>query len=256
MTTNAQAWVEDGAVLGQGVCLAPLSVVKKEAILGDNVQVDHFSVVGGLPQDLHFDPATESHVRIGKNSVLREGVTVHRSTQAGGETIVGENCFLMANSHVAHDCVLGNRVILANGVLLGGHVHVGEGCFLGGNAVVHQFVHIGRGAIVSGGSRVAADLPPYCIATALNEVAGLNLIGLKRSGINAQALAELRRCYREVYFHPGSLQKKAQAALEAGFAQSEEALHFLEVIAAGSKRGFCRSLAERGAPRLSAQAQA
>lgn len=243
--TNAQAWVEDGARFGQGVKLAAMAVIKKEAILGDGVSVDHFAVVGGLPQDIHFDPQTESFARIGDNTVLREGVTVHRSASAGGQTLVGANCFLMANAHVAHDCVVEDRVILANGVLLGGHVHIGTGTFIGGNAVVHQFVNIGRGAIISGGARMAVDVPPYCIANNLNEVAGLNLIGLKRSGISKEDMVDLRYCYRAVYFHPGSLQKKASAALAAGHGTSEQGRHFLETIAAGSKRGFCRSHSER-----------
>lgn len=242
--TSAQALVEEGAQIGEGVKLAAMSIVKQGAILGDGVSVDHFAVVGGLPQDIHFDPATETYARIGKGTVLREGVTVHRSTRKGESTIVGENCFLMSNSHVAHDCVLGNRVILASGVLLAGHVHVGEGCFLGGNAVVHQFCNIGKGAIISGGVRMATDVPPYCMASGFNTVAGLNLIGLKRGGISSEDLADLRRCYRAVYFHSGSLQKKAAAALESGLGTSPHGRHFLEVIAAGSKRGFCRSLSE------------
>ena len=120
------AIVEAGATLGAGCRLAAHAIVKARAELGAGVRVDHFAVVGGDPQDLSFDPATESGTRIGDRTVIREHVTVHRATKAGENTVIGADGLLMAGSHVAHDCVLGDHVILANGCMLGGHVHVGE----------------------------------------------------------------------------------------------------------------------------------
>ncbi|MBC2596458.1 acyl-ACP--UDP-N-acetylglucosamine O-acyltransferase [Ruficoccus amylovorans] len=195
----SEALIEPGATFGADCNLAPFAVLKAGAVLGDGVTVDHFTVVGGLPQDLKFDPATKSGVRIGAGSVLREGVTVHRATREGAFTEIGKNCLLMANSHVGHDSVLGDNVIMANGALLGGHVHVGKNAFISGNAVIHQHVRVGEGCIISGGSRVGLDVPPFVIVDGKNTVGGLNLVGLRRRGHTAEEIADLKNCYRAIY---------------------------------------------------------
>ena len=165
---------------------------------------------------------------------------MNRSTKAGGATVVGENCFLMAASHVAHDGVIGNNVVVANAVLLAGHVHVGDNCFLGGAAGFHQFVRIGEGAIVSGGARIAQDVPPYAMAAERNEVIGFNLIGLKRRGVSREAIRELKAAFRAVYFAPGNIREVATQALAGETYRSAEARRFLEFFVSG-KRGFARA---------------
>ena len=234
------AIIEDGVELGSDCTIQAYAVLKTGTVLGDRVTVHPFAVVGGDPQDLRFDPATPSGVRIGNGTTVREHVTVNRSTKAGAATVIGERCFLMAASHVAHDCVVGDEVVIANAALLGGHVHVGDRCFLGGGAAFHQFGRIGEGAIISGGARMALDVPPYAMAAERNEVIGLNLIGLKRRGVARAAIRELKEAFRSVYFTPGNIRALAAEALASGRFGSAEARGFLEFFTAG-KRGFSRA---------------
>ncbi len=234
------AIIDDGVEIGRDCNIHAHAILRRGTVLGERVTVHPFAVVGGDPQDLHFDPATPSGVRIGNGTTIREHVTVNRSTKAGGATVVGENCFLMAASHVAHDGVIGNNVVVANAVLLAGHVHVGDNCFLGGAAGFHQFVRIGEGAIVSGGARIAQDVPPYAMAAERNEVIGFNLIGLKRRGVSREAIRELKAAFRAVYFAPGNIREVATQALAGETYRSAEARRFLEFFVSG-KRGFARA---------------
>jgi UDP-N-acetylglucosamine acyltransferase len=234
------AIVEDGARLGAGCVVHAYAVVRRHVVLGEGVVVHSGAVLGGDPQDLKFDPATDSGVRVGARSVLREHVTINRATRPGGHTEVGADCFLMTGSHVAHDCRLGDHVVLANAVLLAGHVQVGERAFLGGGALFHQFVRIGASVMISGGARIAQDVPPFVMAAERNEVVGLNLVGLKRRGVAREAIAEIKRAFRAVYLEPGNIRELAAAALRDGGYASTAARQFLEFFGTG-KRGFARA---------------
>jgi UDP-N-acetylglucosamine acyltransferase len=158
----------------------------------------------------------------------------------------------MAACHVAHDCVVGNNVVIANAVLLAGHVHIGDNCFLGGSAGFHQFVRVGEGAIVSGGARIAQDVPPFAMAAERNEVIGLNLIGLKRRGVVREAMRELKAAFRVVYFTPGNIREIATQAVASGGFRTAEARRFLEFFVSG-KRGFARARREGTAEQLGAE---
>lgn len=235
--------IEENVLLGEGVKIANFAVVKSGTVLGDHVRVDHFAVVGGDPQYLKFDPATPSRAEIGAHTVIREGVTVNRSIHASEATRVGEHGFLMANSHVGHDCQIGAHVVLANGVLLGGHVTIGDHVFIGGNAAVHQFCRIGEGAMIGGVARITYDVPPFVTAANENEVAGLNLIGLKRRGFTEEEIADLKRCYRAVYLSKpaGSPAKKAASALINDLPTTERGRQFLRFFDCKDSRGYIRS---------------
>lgn len=234
------AIIEEGVCLGKEVRVAAYAVIKTGTVLGDGVTVHEHAVIGGPPQDFKFDPDTPSGVQVGAGTIIREGVTIHRSVHEGGLTTVGQRVFLMANSHVAHDCAVGDHAILANGVLLAGDVSLGRHVFMGGNAVVHQFVRIGESAIVSGGSRMAHDVPPFLMAEAYSRAAGLNLIGLRRRGFGPEVVADLKRCYRAVFFHQGSPAQLA-ASHEAQTAQGQQFLDFFS----DSKRGYIKSQSKR-----------
>lgn len=234
------AIVEDGAQLGADCEIHARAIVRRGTVLGDRVTVHPFAVIGGDPQDLKFDHATPSGVRIGAGTVIREHVTVNRSTRAGGFTEIGENCFLMAACHVGHDCSVGRQAVLANAVLLAGHVHVGDYSFLGGGAGFHQFQRVGESVMVSGGARISLDLPPFVMAAERNDVIGINLLGLRRRGCARETVRELKAAFQAVYFTSGNIRETAAAALAGGAFVTAEARRFLEFFTGGT-RGIARA---------------
>lgn len=236
---HPRAIVEDGAQVGAGCVVHAQAIVTRHARLEAGVVVHPGAVVGGDPQDLKFDPATPSWAQIGAGTVLRENVTVNRSTVADGRTAVGARCFLMAGAHVGHDCTVGDQVVLANNVLLAGFVSMGAHAFVGGGAAFHQFTRVGESAMVGGLARITLDIPPYVMAAERDEIVGLNLVGLKRRGLTREAVAELKEVFREVYFDGGNVRQRAQELLTRGV-QSAEARVFLEFFA-GGRRGIARA---------------
>jgi UDP-N-acetylglucosamine acyltransferase len=234
------AIVEPGAQLGEGCVIHPGAIIKSGAVLGDRVSVHPYAIVGGDPQVLRFDPATPTGVKVGAGTIVREYVTLNRSTEKGGFTVVGANTLLMACSHVAHDSVVGDNVVVANAVLVAGHVVIGNHAVLGGGSAYHQFCRVGEGAIVGGLARITRDIPPFVMAAERDEVAGLNLVGLRRRGVPREAIVELKEAFRLVYFKKGNIREVAAAELAAKTFTSAEALRFLEFITAGT-RGIARS---------------
>jgi UDP-N-acetylglucosamine acyltransferase len=167
---------------------------------------------------------------------------VHRATKADGETQIGSNNLLMANCHVGHNCDLGSHVIIANGALLGGHVTVQDRVFISGNCLVHQFVRVGTLALMQGGSAISMDLPPFCVAQRGNEICGLNVIGLRRTGFTAEQRLELKKLYHALFRSGKSLRTAIAAARE--IFSSAPAKILLE-FAAGAKRGVCSDLGHK-----------
>ncbi len=236
--------IEEGVIVGKNCSIAGHAILRKGTVLGDSVTVDSFAVVGGDPQSIGFDRSIESGVLVGNEVIIREGCTIHRSTTAGLSTVIGDHCFLMAQSHVAHDCKLAASVILANNVMLAGHVTIGEKCFVGGGAGIHQFCRIGAYAMVAGNASVSADVPPYVMTAERNEAHGLNMVALRRGGFEQREITDLKRCYRAVFFGGGNLKKKAeQAAREHEFGTTAVGARFLSFFEAG-KRGFVQSTSD------------
>lgn len=240
VTVGAYAVIEDGVEIGGGTLIREHAIIRSGTILGQNCVVDAHTVIGGLPQDLSFDPRTPSGVRVGNGAILREGVTINRATHEGTFTGIGDHCLLMANSHVGHDCVLDRHVILANGVLLAGHITVGEQAFISGGAALHQFCRVGESAMVSGLSRVSQDVPPFCMMAERNGLIGLNLVGLNRRGVEREAIRELKRLFRMVYGFEGRPRVLAAGALGDRMAKTPEGIRFLEFAAVESKKGLMR----------------
>ncbi len=235
------AIVEDGVVLGENCNIREGVILRRGVALGARVTVHPYAVIGGEPQDLKFDASIESGVSIGDDTTIREHVTINRATRPGGRTVIGAHCFLMAGAHVAHDCVLGDHVILANSTLLAGHIHVGGHTFVGGGAGLHQFGRVGEGAMIAGGARIALDIPPCVMVAERNEVIGLNLVGLRRRGVSADAIREMKDAFRAVYYTQGNIREVAQALLAD--ARSPEVRRFLEFFTQG-KRGIARPTRE------------
>lgn len=239
-TIHPTAIVEPGAQLGADCEIMAHAIVTKHCVLGDRVVVHPFAVIGGDPQYLKFDRALATGVRVGAGTVFREHVTVNRSIQAGHFTTVGENCFLMATSHVAHDCAVGNHVVLANAALLAGHVSVGDHTFFGGGSAIHQFCRLGESVMVAGHASITRDVPHYVMVAERDDVIGFNVVGLRRRGFSRAAIGELKAAFQAVFFTPGNIREVAAATLAAGGYASAEARRFLEFFAAG-KRSFARA---------------
>ena len=234
------AIVEPGAELGAGCEIMAYAVVTKHCRLGDRVVVHPFAVIGGDPQYLKFDRASDGCVRVGAGTVLREHVTINRSIHHGKATVVGENCFLMAASHVAHDCEVGSTVVFANAALLAGHVSVGDHTFLGGGAAVHQYCRIGESVMVAGHASITRDVPHFTMVAERDDVIGFNAVGLRRRGFGRVAMAELKAAFNEIYFTPGNIRDIAARRLAASAFETAEARRFLEFFS-GGKRSFARA---------------
>ncbi|HXZ88724.1 MAG TPA: acyl-ACP--UDP-N-acetylglucosamine O-acyltransferase [Candidatus Binataceae bacterium] len=255
---NADARIHPSAVIGQNVELAPgveigpfcmlegrirvgarTRLIGHVTILGDtelgedNVLHPN-AVIGDEPQDLAYGGGPR-RVRIGNRNVLREGVTVHRGSEHGDVTIIGDGNFFMQNSHVAHDCRVGNEVIIAGGALLAGWVEVADRALVSGNCVVHQYVRIGRLAMMRGLSRTSRDVPPFCMMDLTHTLRGINAVGMRRAGLGAEAIRAVRGAFTRLFAERQNL-KLALARLAADGPLTPEVAEMVEFIRA-SKRG-------------------
>jgi UDP-N-acetylglucosamine acyltransferase len=235
VTIGPNAVVEAGVVIGPDTTLAPSVVLLWQTRIGARCRIHAHAVIGDLPQDRAYKQEQTSCL-IGDDCLIREGVTVHRSTGDETSTVIGNRCFLMTNSHVGHNCVLADDVTLVSGALLGGHVTVGTRAIISGNAAVHQFVRIGEYAIVGGVAKVTQDIPPYLMTDQFGEIVGLNTVGLVRAGIPSEARRELKQLHRLMYRSQSS-QKQTLEQMTA-LATSPQGLCFLEFVSGATSRGF------------------
>jgi UDP-N-acetylglucosamine acyltransferase len=229
------AVIDGGVELGANCVVGPHVYLTGETKIGSHNSFHAGCVIGDAPQDLKYKNEP-TRVRIGDHNVFREGVTVHRATKTDGETVIGSNNFLMANSHVGHNCELGNHIIIANGAMLGGHATVQDRAFISGNCLVHQFVRVGTLAIMQGGSAISKDLPPFTIARGDNGICGLNAIGLRRAGFTAEQRLELKKLYHALFRGGGNF----RAAIELAQKNFHSApVKILLEFVANAKRGLC-----------------
>ncbi|MBM4260230.1 MAG: acyl-ACP--UDP-N-acetylglucosamine O-acyltransferase [Deltaproteobacteria bacterium] len=204
--------------------------------IGADNEIHPGAVLGGAPQDKAYKNE-ESYLKIGERNIIREHVQIHRGTKPGSSTTIGNDNYLMAMSHVGHNCQLGNQIVMANGALLGGYVEVGNGVFISGNCAVHQFVRIGEYALMRGLSGTSRDVPPFSIIELQHTVRGVNVIGLKRAGFSEARIRAIRNAYK-VLFRSGSNLALAVQQMEKEAGASTDVLALLEFIKA-SKRGVC-----------------
>ncbi len=247
VTIGPFAVIEADVEIGAGCAVGPHVVLHRHTTVGPGCRIHAGAVLGDLPQDLAFAGAA-SQVRIGRDCVIREGVTINRGTKEGTATVLGAGCYLMANSHLGHNVRVGDQVIVANGALLGGYVDVGDRVFVSGNVLLHQFIRVGRLAMLSGGAGLSKDVPPFCTAHGVrtNAVAGLNLVGLRRAGLSVDERQQVKRAF-DVLYRSGLNVTQAVAVLKREFTAGPAA-EFAPFIEA-SKRGICgfvRGAAEEG----------
>jgi len=193
------AYIEDNVEIGAGTVVMANASILHGARVGRNCRIFPSAVVGAIPQDLKFK-GEETIAIIGDNTTIRECATVHRGTASKGQTIVGNNCLIMAYSHVAHDCLLHDNIIMSNAVQLAGEVIVEDFAIIGGGTLVHQFSHIGAHVMIQGGSRVNKDIPPFVIAAREPiQYCGINSIGLNRRGFTREQINAIQDTYRLIY---------------------------------------------------------
>ena len=194
---GAFAVIEDNVEIGANCLIQAHAVIQPFTKMGSGNVVHPHVVLGDLPQDIHFNPQTVTWLEIGDNNTFREGFTAHRATKENSATRIGSNCYFMNNSHVAHDCSVGDKTIFANNVAIGGHVEIGNNVFMGGAVVVHQFCRVGSFAIVQGTTGLNMDVIPFTL------IGGrparhyrLNSVGLRRNGITGENYEVLSKAFR------------------------------------------------------------
>lgn len=236
--------IEKNVEIGEGTWIGSNVTIMEGARIGKNCKIFPGAVVSAVPQDLKFN-GEDTLVKIGDNTTIREFVTINRGTKASYETIVGSNCLLMAYVHVAHDCIVGNNVILANGATLAGHITIDDWAIVGGLTAVHQFCKIGAHTMISGGSLVRKDVPPYTKAARepLSYV-GINSIGLRRRGFTSEQISLIQDVYRIIYLK-GRNVSQAVTLIEADVPatpERDEILRFIDASSRGIMKGLGRGI--------------
>jgi UDP-N-acetylglucosamine acyltransferase len=234
------ATIQADVVIDDGCWIGPGAVIWDGARLGKNVKVYPGASVSSIPQDLKFK-GEKTETIIGNNTIIRECVTISRGTSDKWKTVIGENCLLMAYVHVAHDCVIGNNCILVNAVQVAGHVTIDDWAIIGGASALHQFVKVGAHVMVSGGSLVRKDVPPYTKAAREPlAYAGINTVGLRRRGFSSEKIAEIQEIYRYIFLK-GLNNLKALDVVRKEIAPSPERdyiIRFIESSERGIMKGY------------------
>ncbi len=232
------AIVEDNVTIGDNAIIHPHAVIGGFTTIGDRCEIFPGAAVGLRCQDLKYAGET-TYVEIGARTVIRECVTVNASTGEGSKTIVGEDCFLMAYSHVGHNCRLGNEVIMANAASLAGHILIEDNAVIGGLVGIHQFVRVGTLTMIGGLSKVNQDVPPYSLSDGVPcSVVDINAVGLRRHGFSSETRQVIHRAFK-ILFKSGLATSHAVAIVRSDLPPLPQIEHLLEFIA-NSKRGIGR----------------
>ncbi len=225
----------DGAIaIGAGTRLISHVAIMGQTEIGEANVLHPGVVIGDEPQELGYRGGPRA-VRIGNRNVFREGTTIHRGSETGEITIVGDDNFFMQNSHAAHDCRVGNSTIIAGGALLAGWVEVGDRALISGNCVVHQYTRIGRLSMMRGLSRTSRDIPPFCIMDGTHTLRGINVIGLRRAGFEVDQIRALRDAFTAIFGRRQNLKLALERVISEGnlTAEVREMIDFIRA----SKRG-------------------
>ena len=230
--------ISEDVVIGDGTWIGPNVTIMDGARIGQNCKIFPGAVISAIPQDLKFS-GEKSTAIIGDNTTIREFVTINRATNYSGATSIGENCLIMAYVHVAHDCKIASNVILANSVQLGGHIEINEYAIIGGISAIHQFVKIGSYSMISGGSLVRKDVPPYIkVAKEPLSYVGVNSIGLSRRGFNEDKILEIQNVYRHI-FQSNMNYTQALKKIKNNFDSNKEIKNIIQFISK-SERGIIK----------------
>jgi UDP-N-acetylglucosamine acyltransferase len=236
VTVGPWALIGPDVQVGDRTAIGPSALIERDTTVGSDCRIAKGAVLGTDPQDLKY-AGEKTFLTVGDRTVIREFATLNRGTAASGSTSVGSDCLLMAYTHVAHDCRLGDHVVISNAVNMAGHVEIGDWAIVGGLTPIHQFVRIGTHAFVGGGSRIAKDVPPYCRAAGSPpKLYGLNSVGLERRGFSGDVRSSLKKAYR-ILFQSNLNVTQGIAQVEQEMESVPEVKIFLEFIQ-GSERGI------------------
>lgn len=229
------AFIDADVTLGAGCRIMHGAHIGRWTTMGADNRVYPGAVIGLDPQDVGYNGERADTV-IGSRNIFREGVTVHRGNREDTRTLIGNDNFFMVNSHVAHNCTVGDNVILVNGALLAGHVEIADRVIISGNCQIHQFVRIGSYAMMRGGSRLTKDLPPFCVNDDINRVRAINTVGLKRGGFDRERLRSIKNAFK-ILFRSGLSTSAALEKIEADLPVTDDTRYLLDFIRQ-SERGI------------------
>lgn len=239
VSVGAFSIISDNVKIGSDTKIGSHCVIEGNTSIGKNCEIFTGAVIGSRPQDLKFKDE-KVFLEIGNHNIIREYCTLNPGTKEGAKTTVGNNNLLMAYSHIAHDCSVGNGCVLANNCTLAGHVVIEDKAVIGGISAIHQFVRVGMLSIIGGCSKVVQDIPPFSTCDGHPaRIYGLNLIGLRRKGISHEAIKKIDRAFK-IMFNSGLSVKHAIEKIEKEFAQTEEIAYLIN-FAKSSERGLTRS---------------
>jgi UDP-N-acetylglucosamine acyltransferase len=248
---HSTAIIDPAARLGDGVEVGPYSVIGSGAVIGDGCKIQahvviegsvkigarnligHGAIIGAAPQDLSFDPKTQSSVEIGDGNVIREYCTIHRGSTEGSATVIGDENFIMVGNHLGHNCVLGNGVVMANDCLLAGYVQIDDRAFVGGGSRFHQGIRMGRLVMAEG--RFTQNLPPF-LSAAKNQVYGMNVVGLRRADFSPAERDEIKRAFKLLYRSGLNTRQALEKAAATDFGPVGR--EFFDFVANAGKRGI------------------
>jgi len=230
--------ISENVEIGDGSIIMPHATILPGARIGKNCKIFPNAVIAGIPQDLKF-VGEETTAEIGDDTTIRECATVNRGTASKGKTVIGSNCLIMAYSHIAHDCNLGNNIIIGNASQIAGEVIMDDFAILSGGSLVHQFTRIGAHVMIQGGSRLGKDIPPYIVAGREPICyAGINIVGLKRRGFPIEQIDEIQNIYRVLYMS-GLNTTQALDKIDSEFKDSEWKKNILDFVK-NSTRGIVK----------------
>lgn len=244
--------VEGDVKIGPGCRLRSHVVLRRYTTLGKGNFLDAFVSLGGEPQDYKFDPATVTYLRIGDNNIMREAVTISRATGKGNATVVGSGTYWMVGSHAGHNVVVGDRVVLVNSVGVAGHAEIGARAILSGHVLVHQYTWIGEMVMSQGNAATSMHVPPYCLFAGINQVAGLNTVGLQRAEqITAEDRKQIKEAFALTYrsgLSPAQALEKMDRCTDWGEAAGKFRRFVRRAMSAEPPydRGLCRLRRRRG----------
>ena len=239
VTIGPYSIIRENVSIGSGTEINSHVVIEPHVTIGPDCRIFQYAAIGAPPQSLKYK-GEQTYIKIGRGTIIREFVTIHRGTEfGGGITQIGEDCFLMAYTHIAHDCIIGREVVMSNNATLAGHITIGDHATVGGLTAIHQFVKVGDYAFIGGKSAVVKDIPPFVIAAGDRaKLHGLNTVGLKRQGFSRKALSELKKVYR-IVFRIGITLNEAIERVSAEVEPIPEVVNFVEFIKS-SERGITR----------------